>query len=327
MCTAFGFCGADRYFGRNLDFDISFGEEVCVMPRRFSLPLRHKNTLHEHYAVMGMAAVLQNTPLFYDAVNEWGLAMAGLYFPENAFYPPPTEGKNNIATFELIPYLLGQCKTVEDAKAMLSQICITHTPFSQTLPPAPLHWIVSDGEHHIVAESMKDGLHIYDNPVGVLTNNPPFPYQLENLRNYTHLQSKNPPKVKSNNLPYSTHSQGLGALGLPGDVSSMSRFVRMAFGKNNATAGEDELSSLHQVFHLLSLVEMVKGLCKTEQNKLDFTRYSACINLTKGLYCYTTYDNRRITCVDMHKTDLEGNRLFRFPLIQTPGILYQKEYT
>lgn len=323
MCTALSFTTKNCYFGRNLDIDRSYGEEVCIMPRKFPLKLREMGEMREHYAMIGMATVVGGVPLFYDAANEFGLAMAGLNFPGNAYYSPITKGKDNIAPFEFIPWILCQCKTVEKTKELLSRINLADIVFSENLPNAPLHWMISDRENSIAVEFMKDGMHVYDNKVGVLTNNPPFEYHLENLKKYKHLRNDNVGITRNTALSYADYCQGLGAVGLPGDVSSMSRFVRAVFGKENSVCENDELSSVGQFFHLLSLVEMVKGICKTDQETLDITVYSACINTDKGLYYYTTYDNRRINCVDIHKTDLNSDKISRFPIISEQSIKYQ----
>ncbi len=316
MCTALSFFSKDHYFGRTLDLDCSYGEEVCVMPRRFPLAFRTKEQITEHYAMIGMATVVCGTPLFYDAVNEYGLGMAGLNFPKNAFFAPMQEKKDNITPFEFIPWILGQCRTVKEARVLLERINLVNIPFSDQLPLSPLHWMLSDRNESIVVESMKDGLHIHDNPVGVMTNNPPFEYHLCNLNNYRNLRVDNGENGFSKKLTLDNYCQGLGAVGLPGDVSSMSRFVRVAFGKENSVCAEDEASSVGQFFHLLSSVEMCRGVCKTEAGHWDITVYTACANADRGLYYYNTYDNHQITCVDMHRTNLDSNEISRFPLVQ-----------
>ncbi len=320
MCTAITLNTDNHYFGRNLDLNCSYGEEVCVMPRRFPLTFRKSEAIAEHYAIIGMATVVNGTPLFYDGANEYGLSMAGLNFPENAYYPPFCEEKCNITPFEFIPYILGKCKTVDEAMPLLQNINLVNIPFSEQLPLSPLHWIIADKEKSVVVESMKDGLHILDNPVGVLTNNPPFDYQLFNLNNYRGLNIENGENKFSSNVELKTYCEGLGLMGLPGDVSSMSRFVKAVFAKANSVCEKDDSSSVTQFFHLLSFVEMPRGICKTHSGEWDITVYSSCINTDKGIYYYTTYSNRQITAVNMHKTDLNGTEITRFPLIEEQQI-------
>ncbi len=314
MCTALSFNSKDHYFGRNLDLNCSYGEEICIMPRKFPLEFRQMDTIYEHYAMIGMATVVDDVPLFYDATNEYGLSMAGLNFPGNAYYYQAESGKDNITPFEFIPWILGRCKDVNAARKLLNQINLVNIRFSDKLPLSPLHWIISDKEKSIVVEVMEEGFHVYDNPLGILTNNPPFPYHMFNLNNYRGLSSSNGENTFSENLKLDTYCQGLGSIGLPGDVSSMSRFVRMAFNKENSICEEDEISSVSQFFHLLTSVEMTKGACMLPNGEYDITVYSSCVNTDRGLYYYTTYDNRQIRCVDMHKTDLNGTEISRYPL-------------
>ncbi len=322
MCTALSFKAKDHYFGRNLDLDRSYGEEVCVMPRNHTLHFRTMGEMKTHLAIIGMATVVGGIPLFYDGCNEQGLAMAGLNFPGNAYYAPICKGKDNIAPFEFIPWILCQCKTVAQAKTLLSKMNLADIPYSPQLPPSPLHWMISDKDCSIVLEYRKDGLHLHDNPLGVMTNNPPFEYQLENLKKYETLRNDNNGVEFINNTDYTAFCQGLGAVGLPGDVSSMSRFVRMVFNSKNSVRPDSENQAVGQFFHLLTSVEFVKGACKTDDGHWDITGYSACINTTKGLYYYTTYANRQINCVDMNKTDLDGSTVSRFPLADEENINY-----
>ncbi len=323
MCTAISFKTKDHYFGRNLDIDRSYGEEVCIYPRKFPIVFKEEEALREHFAMIGMATVMSGEALFYDAVNEYGLCAAGLNFPENAHYASSAKSRYNIASFELIPWLLGQCRDVESAKRLLERTNITNLAFSEKLQPTPLHWMICDKHRALTVEMMRDGLHIYENAVGVLTNNPPFEHQLAELRKYSDLRTDNARAVRTKDMPYSAYSQGLGAIGLPGDVSSGSRFVRMAFEKRNSVCDETETASVGQVFHLLSSVEMIRGICKTDVGGLDVTLYSVCINSERGLYYYTTYKNRRISCIDMHKGYLDSSAISRFSLLSEENIHYQ----
>ncbi len=323
MCTALRLCAGDHYFGRTLDLDCSYGEEVCILPRNYPLAYRKMGWMDSHYAMIGMATVVDGIPLLYDAANEHGLAMAGLNFPGNAFYPPEMQGKDNVAPFEFIPWILGQCKTVAEARTLLERINLVNIPFSGQLPLSPLHWMLSDKHEAIVVESMADGLHIYDNPAGVMTNNPPFPYHLNNLNNYRNLRTDTGENRFAADLHLDVYCQGLGAVGLPGDVSSMSRFVRIAFGRANAVCGGDEESAVGQFFHLLASVEMNRGLCLTDQGHWDITVYTACINADRGLYYYNTYGNHQLSCVDLHKADLDGKEVSRYPLVTKQQVFYQ----
>lgn len=323
MCTAVAYNSNRLYFGRTLDNDFSYNEEVTITPRNFCLKFRHGSEIKKHYAIIGMAYVAEKYPLYYDAMNESGLCMAGLNFIGNAKYNKPTKEKNNIAHFELIPWILCQCTNVEVAVQLLKETNITDELFNTKLPVAELHWIIADKENVITIEKMEDGLRIYDNPVGVLTNNPPFNEQLFSLNNYMHLSAKEPTNKFSDKLDLKRYSRGMGALGLPGDLSSQSRFIRAAFVNMNSVKADYEEKNISQFFHILGAVEQTMGCCILENDKYEKTIYSSCCCADTGIYCYTSYNNRQISAVDMNKTDLDSNELIRYPLIKNEQIKMQ----
>lgn len=323
MCTAATYKTKDFYFGRTLDYEFSYGEEITVTPRNYPFSFRYLPEKREHYAIIGMAHVEEDYPLYYDAVNEKGLGMAGLNFVGNAVYGERTEGKENVAVFELIPYILSQCKNTEESRELLKKIQITDTRFREQLPNGRLHWIIADEKEAITVESVTEGLKIYENAPGVLTNNPPFPMQMFQLNNYMQLSSRQPENLFSDQLSLETYSRGMGALGLPGDLSSASRFVRVAFTKLHARSGEGEADSVGQFFHILGSVEQTRGCCELENGKYEITIYTSCCNATKGIYYYTTYTNRQITAVDMHREKLDGTELIRYPMLEEEQIRLQ----
>lgn len=323
MCTAATYKTKDFYFGRTLDYEFSYGDEITVTPRNFPFHFRHMGDMNTHYAMIGMAYVADGCPLYYDAVNEKGLCMAGLNFVGNADYKAVATDKDNVAQFEFIPWILGQCSSVSEARALLEKINITNTPFSAALPVAQLHWIIADSSDAITVESVKEGIRVYDNPVGVLTNNPPFDEQMFNLNNYMHLSPHQPKNSFSDKLPLHTYSRGMGALGLPGDLSSQSRFVRVAFVKMNSVSGESESESVSQFFHILNSVDQQRGCCDVGEGKYEITIYTSCCNADKGIYYYTTYENHQISAVDMRKENLDGERLVRYTPIVSEQINMQ----
>ncbi len=323
MCTAATYHTKDFYFGRTLDYDFSYGEEVTITPRSYVFRFRHMCDLEKHYAMIGIAHVAEGYPLYYDAVNEKGLGMAGLNFVGNAYYSEWEQGKENVATYEFIPWILSQCATVKEARALLGRINLTKEPFSENLPVAQLHWIIADKEEAITVEAVREGLRIYDNPAGVLTNNPPFEKQMFQLNNYMHLSPEDPKNLFSDKLPLRIYGRGMGAIGLPGDLSSESRFVRACFVKLNSLSGDSEAESVSQYFHILGSVEQQRGCCKVGDGKYEITIYTSCCNAQKGIYYYTTYGNHQITAVDMHREDLDGNVPVRYPLAEEEQIRRQ----
>ena len=323
MCTAISFTTKDHYFGRNLDLEYSYIETVTITPRNYPLLFRKKESLNTHYAMIGIAYVHNGYPLYYDATNEMGLSMAALNFPGNADYKPEISEKDNITPFEFIPWILGQCSTVKDAKVLLDKINLLEEHYNNKLPLSPLHWMISDRESSITVESVKDGLKIYENPVGVLTNNPTFDMQLFHLNNYMNLSPQKPENRFSDKVKLTRYSNGMGALGMPGDWSSQSRFVKTAFTKLNSVCGASEEESVSQFFHILGSVEHQRGCVDMGNNLYEITLYSSCCNTDKGIYYYRTYENSQITAVDMFRENLDGEKVITYPLIKEQQIKWQ----
>jgi choloylglycine hydrolase len=319
MCTAATYKTKDFYMGRTLDYEFSYGEQITITPRNYEFDFRFAGKIKSHYALIGMAFVAEGYPLYYDAVNEKGLGMAGLNFVGNAAYeealPEDETEVSQVAQFEFIPWILTQCATVAEAREKLAAMRLTGTAFSEQLPTAQLHWIIADKDSCIVVESMKDGLHVYDNPVGVLTNNPPFPGQMFALNNYAGVSRKQPESTFAGVLQLDAYSRGMGGMGIPGDLSSQSRFVKVAFTKLNSISGEEEGESVSQFFHILGSVDQQRGCCEVTEGKYEITIYTSCCNTAKGIYYYTTYDNHQITAVDMHAENLDSDQLICYPLL------------
>lgn len=311
MCTAISYKNTDAYFGRNLDLERGYGETVVITPRKFPFPLRHEKTMPVHYAMIGMATVADGFPLYYDATNEMGLSMAGLNFPENAVYYAFDPKKVNIAPFELIPWILGQCACVKEAQKLMENMNLVNVNFSHRFPASALHWMISDKESSIVVESLSSGMKVYENPFEVLTNNPPFVYHQLNMSNYMGLHVGPAENHFRKDFSLHNYSLGMGALGLPGDFSSASRFVRACFVKENASADPTETDSVNQFFHMLNTVAMPKGCVWTKEG-LEYTRYSSCCNADRGIYYYTTYHQLGITAVSMHNEDLDRDCLYQY---------------
>jgi len=317
MCTAVTYKIKDHYFGRNLDLEYSYKETITITPRNYPFHFRKMGEMKCHFAMIGMAYIADGYPLYYDATNEKGLSIAGLNFPQNADYKPYCEGKDNVTPFELIPWILGQCATVSEAENLLERINLLRENFSEDLPLSPLHWMISDRNRSITLEPVKEGIKVYDNPVGVLTNNPTFEHHMLHLSNYMSLTVNDPENTfagRHNSLELKRYSRGMGAIGLPGDASSMSRFVRAAFVKMNSVSGHSELESVSQFFHILKSVEMQRGCIQLDEGLYDITIYSSCCNTDRGIYYYAAYDNSRIYAVNMYKENLQSDKLIAYPL-------------
>lgn len=321
ICTAVNYSYNHHYFGRNLDLEYHYQEAVVITPRNFPFPFKTTGTVAKHHALIGMATVADGYPLYYDATNEFGLSMAGLNFPGNAVYFQNKHDKDNIAPFEVIPWILGNCKNMDEAKLYLDNLNIVQIPFSKAYPLSPLHWIISYQDESLVIEQTDSGLSIYDNPVNVLTNNPPFPYHLTNLSSYRHLSARDSVNTFSRNLNLPVFSRGMGTIGLPGDLSSPSRFIRAAFMKENAVCEDKNIGPINQFFHILRTVSMPRGSVIVD-GRYEITQYSSCCDTDAGIYYYTTYENSQITAVNMFHVDLNTKSLHQYALNTEPNIMY-----
>ena len=310
MCTTVALMLDGFFFGRNMDLEGSFGERVVITPRNYPFCFRRTEPSFSHYAIMGTAAVVDGYPLYADALNEKGLCAAGLNFPYNAYYPKWGNGvKTEISPFELIPWVLGQCATVAEARALLVQTAVVDEPFSPDLPLTPLHWHFADQSGAIVVEPMGDGLKIYDDPQGVLTNNPTFPLQLEQLKRYSNLDNHSSvmPLVEP-----SFFSLGLGGVGIPGDYSSAARYARAAYLKKYLQAGRESAAQVTAVFSLLGAVAPPPGCVLDEEGRPHYTTYSCCMDAKNGKYYVKKADRLEVFSVSFDKNDLAGERLVSF---------------
>ena len=189
------------------------------------------------------------------------------------------------------------------------------------MPNAELHWMISDNKKSVTFEFMKDGARIYDNTVGVLTNNPPFDYHMTNLINYMGISNNTPKNKFSDGIKLNPYSRGMGGIGLPGDLSSASRFIRAAFTKLNSVTPKNEEDSVSQMFHILGSVEQQEG-CVKIGDFYERTQYSSCCNTDKGIYYYKTYENSQISAIQLHNENLDVDKLISYQMIFKSNIRY-----
>jgi len=322
MCTAISFQSKDHYFGRNLDVECNYGEKIVITPRKYQFDFRLQESIKSHYAIIGVGLVENDYPLYFDATNEKGLSMAGLRFPETAKYEEPVDDKHNIGAFELIPWILGTCSSVDEAKDLLQKTNVVAMDFNENYHCAPLHWMISDRDYSITVECVEEGLKIYYNPVHTLTNNPEFPMQMFNLNNYMSLTREDPETRFAEGFDFYKYSRGMGALGMPGDLSSISRFVRASFTRLNSVCGDSESESISQFFHILDTVSQTRG-CVRVEDSFEFTSYSSCCNTDKGIYYYKTYENSQVSAVNLHRENLDNKKLVVYNLVSEQQINYQ----
>ena len=148
----------------------------------------------------------------------------------------------------------------------------------------------------------------------MLTNEPPFPLQMFQLNNYAQLSARPPENRFSPALPLRAYSRGMGAMGLPGDLSSQSRFIRTAFTRLNSASGTGVAEGASQLFHILGAAAQQRGCCVLEDGACELTLYTSCCDADTGVYYYTTYDSGHVSAVDMHREELDGAVLISYPL-------------
>lgn len=322
MCTSISLLTEDHYFGRTLDMECSYDEKVIITPRNYELSFRLSEDSDKGYAIIGIGTVSDNYPLYYDATNEKGLSIAGLNFPVTATYYDSVEEKNNIGVFEMIPWILRNCSSVDEVRELLTETNIVNMDFNDRFKTAQLHWMISDRDYSIVLECVQEGMKIYYNPVHVLTNNPEFPMQIFNLNNYMSITREEPETRFAEGFNMNKYSRGMGGLGLPGDLSSMSRFVRAVFTRLNSVCGKTESESISQFFHILGTVSQTNG-CVRVNDEFEKTIYTSCCNTDKGIYYYKTYSNNQISAVNLYHENLDKDDLIIYNLLHEQQINFQ----
>ena len=320
MCTAISFKGRDFYFGRTLDTEYDFGEEIVFTRRLF--PHFSEND-RGRYAIIGMAKVVSEKPLFFDGMNECGLCMAALNYGKLAVYYPPHGDKNEMEPYKLIPYILSTCKNLAEARSALNNITLVNRAPASNMPVAELHFIIADSTGAITVEPDAKGLSVYENELGVLTNAPSFPFHLQNLNLHLNLTANEAENSFSNRLILKAPCRGLGAVGLPGDPSSPSRFIRACFYKFNTPPLDGaEGECVSGILRVLDATGQILGSVRVKDGAVK-TRYTACMNANTGMYYYTTYGNPRITAVSMLLEDADGDGMTVFPLRKDADILLE----
>jgi len=321
------------FFRRTLDLEFSYNESICITPRNKELCFLYKGISKSHFAFMGVAHTEGEVPLYYDGINEHGLCCAALSFPGEAVYHKRRQGRENLASFEVIPYILSGAKTLYEARELLKGVNITDDAFSKTLSPTPLHWIIADAEGCAVLEQTQAGTHIYENPLCVMTNSPSFPYQRYRICEYLHLTADVP---KNNLIPtvdVKLYSRGMGCVGMPGDFSSSSRFVRALFLNYNSNrycksynqSGKNSTRVMGAVegMHIMECVSVPMGCAMSNEGKPIHTVYTACIDMRDLCYYYTTYQMRRICAVRLSSGAMNASEVTAFALRREEDIFYE----
>lgn len=325
MCTGLALETKDglHLFGRNMDIEYSFNQSIIFIPRNFKCVNKsNKKELTTKYAVLGMGTIFDDYPTFADGMNEKGLGCAGLNFPVYVSYSKEDiEGKTNIPVYNFLLWVLANFSSVEEVKEALKNANIVDIPISENIPNTTLHWMISDiTGKSIVVEQTKEKLNVFDNNIGVLTNSPTFDWHVANLNQYVGLRYNQVPEFKLGDQFLTALGQGTGLVGLPGDFTPASRFIRVAFLRDAMIKNDKDSIDLIEFFHILNNVAMVRGSTRTVEEKSDLTQYTSCMCLEKGIYYYNTYENNQINAIDMNKENLDGNEIKTYKYNKTLSI-------
>jgi choloylglycine hydrolase len=299
MCTAVSNKRKYHLFGRTLDVERDYGQAAVVTPRKIAFDFIYGGRISEHPALVGAAIVKGGVPLYFDAMNEHGLAIAALNFPRSAVYREHRSGKSNLASFELIPWVLCSCRCVEDAAELLADVNVTQDSFDGDLRATPMHWMISDRDRSIVAEPLESGLMIYENSVGVLTNEPRFDEQLRML--------------DSDLSAAKSFGRGVTER-FSGDFSSRSRFVRAAVINRKAYADGSPNGEISRFFRVMDSVSSPCGCAVSEDGREIFTHYTSCVDTGERVYYFSTHTNRRIRAVRLDESACCADRLLIYSM-------------
>ncbi len=312
MCTGVRFSDdkGNMYFGRNLDWSVGYGEKIVVTPKGYTYNSAFLGSSNPKSAIIGMAIIQENAPLYFDCANEDGLAIAGLNFPGYAQYEPnAVDGKTNVAAYEFPLWVAMNFSTVDEVENALKNVAIVAKPINDKFPVSLLHWIIGDKDRSIVVEYTPAGMQIFHNDVDVLTNQPGYGWHKENLRNYMNLTSPQPEKVTWGKAEMTAFGSGSLMRGLPGDYYSPSRFVRIAYLNTHYPVKSTEEENVSRLFHTLTGVAMIDGAAAMASGDFEKTVYTGGYSTATKTYYYNTYEDPAIKKVSLSDFDVNGSDL------------------
>jgi len=306
---------------RTLEFGIDLESNVIMVPRGYSRTGttpdgKPGKTWTSKYATLGANAL--GMPILIDGLNERGLAVGLFYFPTSAKYQPYAAGDadRTVAPWELGSYILENFATVDEVRANLPNIVVPGVVLAAWKFSPPAHYVVHDATGKSIAVEYTDGkLNIYDNPLGVMTNSPNFGWQMTNLRNYVNFSLKDLPPVKVGSVTLVPFGQGTGMLGLPGDFTPPSRFVRAVAFSQSVLPSQTGYEAVLQAFHILNDFDIPKGSSRAPEKDAqgnivaDHTIWTSASDLKAKRFYFRSYENSEIRMVDLTKQKLDGKSI------------------
>ncbi len=303
-------------FARTMEFGVNLKSDVIAIPRG----MKYKGTAPKDgkalewtvkYGVVGANAY--GLPIVADGMNEKGLHVGTFLLPGFTKYQDVPPEATALAPLELPTWLLGTCSTVGEAIAAVKKVRVWSAPIPGFGDTLPVHFAFTDTSGESAVIQYVDGkLRIYDNPLGVITNSPPFDWHLINLGNYVNLSATNVKPMNLKVLKVSPIGQGSGMLGLPGDITPPSRFVRGVAYTNTALPVEDAQMAVKQAIRILDSFYIVKGYSRDDQGKTigyDHTQWSVASDLARKAYYFCDYNDLAWNVVDLMKIDFSGDKI------------------
>jgi choloylglycine hydrolase len=314
------------FYARTMEGAIAFDSKAAVIPKgtafQGTLPDNTPKGLKwtTKYGIVGMNAFGQ--PLLTDGVNEMGLAVGNLFLPGYAEYEPfdPKKANVTLAQYEVATWLLSSFATVAEVKQAMAQVRVVQGP-RDVAGILPLHFAVHDVQgDSLVIEYVKGKLHIYDNPLGVMTNSPTFDWMTTYLSNFVNLSATNVPQLDLKGFTIHQFGQGSGMVGLPGDFSPPSRLVRMVALTQAALPVKGPAAGLNLAMTIINNVDIPKGAVRDKEAKginYDITQWAVVGDLAAKRYYFRTYDNKNWRHVDLAKA-LKGVKDIKTIPIEIP---------
>ena len=328
-CTTFRIQAQDGSWitGRSMEFGINLDSKLMVVPVGYELAIRSPDfkvlkTFKAKVGFVGLSTL--GFDISTDGINEAGLSANALFIPGFVKYPAFDPKANQpVDNLNLVNWILSSFKTVAEVREALPSVNVFTAAVPQ-LGDQPLHWSIRDAQGaSIVVEYVDGKLNIHDNPLGVLTNSPNFDWHMTNLRNYSNLTSVNVDGFKLGSVQIDPIGQGSGLMGLPGDYTPPSRFVRVTALAYTALQPKTTDESINLAFHILNAVDIPKGAVAARtpaQNgqpasvEYDYTQWVTVYDLNQRVAFYRTYGDLNIKKLDLKKTNFTGDKITYIPL-------------
>jgi len=327
-CTGIRLIAADGtvVHARTLEFGIDLKSNVIMVPRgyaRVGTTPDGKEGLKwkAKYASLGANGV--GLPFIFDGLNEKGLAVGTFYFPTSAGYMPysASVSSKTIAPWEVGSWLLENFASVEEVRENIGKVVVPEVVFKEWGFAPPVHYIVQDASGKgIVIEYFGGKLNIFENPLGVITNSPTYDWHMTNLRNYVNFSMSNVAPVKLGSVTLQPTGQGSGMLGIPGDFTPPSRFVRAVAYSQSVLPSKTGDDAVLEAFHILNNFDIPKGAARDHEKdshgniEADYTLWTSVNDLKRTRFYFRTYDNSQIRMVDLTKMNLDSKDIVTIPM-------------